>query len=82
VKVGLLFATFFISERREETSPSFAWICKEARLSRPTVGRCVEELVRAGYLDVIKYPGHKFCYALPFDGEKEWLEPAPKVAGV
>lgn len=78
VKVGLLFATFVNAESREEVSPSYAWICSASKLSRPTVGRCVDELVRAGFLDVIKYPGHRLCFALPFCGEVEWSKPVPK----
>lgn len=80
VKVGLLFATFVNAESREEVSPSYAWVCATAKLSRPTVGRCVDELVRAGFLDVVKYPGHRLCFALPFSGEGDWSKPVPNVA--
>jgi hypothetical protein len=80
VKVGLLVATFVNPERREEVSPSYAWIAETAKLSRPTIGRCIEELVRAGFLDVVKYPGHRISFSLPFSGDAEWLKPVPKMA--
>lgn len=79
VKVGLLFATFVMAERREELSPSYAWICENAKLSRPTVGRCIEELIAAGFLEVLKEDGRRSRYALPFDGDAAWK---PKQAPV
>ncbi len=78
VKVGLLFATFVNAESREEVQPSYAWIAAAAKLSKPTVGRCIAELIKAGYLDVVKEAGFRGCYALPFSGDADWLKPASK----
>jgi len=78
VKIALLFATFVVPESREDVSPSYSWIAKTSKLTRPTVGRCVQELVAAGYLDVTAAEGWKSCYSMPFTGEAEWLKPEPK----
>lgn len=78
VKVGLLFATFVNAERREEVQPSYAWIAATAKLSKPTIGRCIAELIEAGFLDVVKEDGFRGRYALPFTGDAEWLKPVPK----
>lgn len=77
VKLGLLFATFMIAEDREEVSPSYDWIMEQAKLSRATVARCLMELEEKGYLETVKFKGHRTAYALPFTGDAVW-EPKPK----
>lgn len=79
VKVGLLFATFLQPEDREEVRPGYAWIMRNARVSRGTLARCIKELEEKGYLHVHRIDSYRSWYAMPFEGETEWM-PTPKAS--
>ena len=76
VRVGLLFGTFLLPDKREEVHPSYEWICENAHMSRGTLAKAIKELKAAGFLLVTTYHADSSYYRMPFDGEKEW--PSPK----
>lgn len=80
VRIGLLFATFFQPEDREELKPSYEWIMGAAHIkSRSTVARALKELEDAGFLEIERYHRYQSHYWMPFDGEALWSPPlSPK----
>ena len=73
VRVGLLFATFFVAESREEVGPSYEWIMESAHVAnRNSVSKAIKQLESAGFLLVYRMHRYRNRYSMPFDGEKDW----------
>lgn len=73
VRVGLLFATFFNAEDREEVAPSYEWIMENARInSRTTLFKALKELEGAGFLVIDRMHRYRNRYSMPFTGEAPW----------
>lgn len=73
VRVGLLFATFFVPEEREEVSPSYEWIMENARIkNRSTLAKALKELEDAGFLKIYRMHRYRNHYSMPFTGEEIW----------
>lgn len=78
VRVGLLFATFFQPEAREELKPSYAWLTKHAHMSRTTLANALVELEEAGFLLITRYHAESQIYTMPFMGDAKWVRERTK----
>lgn len=76
VRVALLFGTFIVPDAREAVSPGYDWLMRNAHIgSRSTLASALDELVKHGYLDVMRRSHNPNRYSLPFDGDTAWENP-------